>query len=98
MELYIKGSEVVSCSDISRNFSKYRADIKEQNKEKLVIFKNNKPDMVLLSYEKFEEILDLLNRLEDEIIYKTIESRPSKDDDPIYTLDDVKNKLKQRKK
>lgn len=94
----MNSNEIVSCSDISRNFAKYRADIKEQNKEKLVIFKNNKPDMVLLSYEKFEEILNLLNRLEDEIIYKTIEDRPFKEGDPTYTLDDAKNKLKQRKK
>ena len=51
-----------------------------------------------IKYEKFEEILNLLNRLEDEIIYKTIEDRPFKEGDPTYTLDDAKNKLKQRKK
>ena len=58
MDFKITKQDIVSTSEVVRNFSKIRSEVKE--KSKMIIFKNNKPDLVLLDFSEYEKLLELL--------------------------------------
>ena len=60
MGIGITKQEIVSASEVVRNFSKIRAEVKENSR--MIVFKNNKPDLVLLDFSKNEKILELLKK------------------------------------
>lgn len=89
MELLMGKKDIVSSSEISKNFSKYRKQVKENSK--IFVFKNNKPDLVMLDYDQFESIMDKLNKLEDDLIYEKLQNRPFTEGDKTYSLKETKN-------
>ena len=60
MGIGITKQEIVSASEVVRNFSKIRAEVKENSR--MIVFKNNKPDLVLLDFSEYEKILELLKK------------------------------------
>ena len=60
MGIEITKQEIVSTSEVVRNFSKIRAGVKENSR--MIVFKNNKPDLVLLDFSEYEKLLELLKK------------------------------------
>ena len=58
MGIEITKQEIVSTSEVVRNFSKIRTEVKENSR--MIVFKNNKPDLVLLDFSEYEKLLELL--------------------------------------
>ena len=58
MGIGITKQEIVSASELVRNFSKIRTEVKENSR--MIVFKNNKPDLVLLDFSEYEKLLELL--------------------------------------
>ena len=88
MDFKITKQNIVSTSEVVRNFSKVRAKAKEQSK--MIIFKNNKPDLVLFDFDEYEKLLERINIMEDLLISKTIEERDKEDDQVRYSFDHIK--------
>ena len=88
MGIGITKQEIVSTSEVVRNFSKIRAEVKENSR--MIVFKNNKPDLVLLNFSEYEKLLERINIMEDLLISKTIEERDKEDDQVRYSFDDIK--------
>ena len=88
MDFKITKQDIVSTSEVVRNFSKVRSEVKE--KSKMIIFKNNKPDLVLFDFDEYEKLLERINIMEDLLISKTIEERDKEDDQVRYSFDDIK--------
>ena len=88
MDFKITKQDIVSTSEVVRNFSKVRSEVKE--KSKMIIFKNNKPDLVLFDFDEYEKLLEHINIMEDLLISKTIEERDKEDDQVRYSFDDIK--------
>ena len=88
MSLAITKNEIVSSSELVKNFSKLRNKVK--NNSKLIIFKNNKPDLVLIDFNQYEKLLEQIDLMEDILISKTIEERDKEDDKVRYSFDDIK--------
>ena len=86
--MFILKNEIVSSSEVVRNFSSLRRKVKENSK--MVIFKNNKPDLVLFDFDEYEKLLERINIMEDLLISKTIEERDKEDDQARYSFDDIK--------
>ena len=86
--MFILKNEIVSSSEVVRNFSSLRRKVKENSK--MVIFKNNKPDLVLFDFDEYEKLLERINIMEDLLISKTIEERDKEDDQVRYSFDDIK--------
>ena len=60
MGIGITKQEIVSASELVRNFSKIRTEVKENSR--MIVFKNNKPDLVLLDFSEYEKLLELLKK------------------------------------
>ena len=60
MGIGITKQEIVSASEVVRNFSKIRTEVKENSR--MIVFKNNKPDLVLLDFSEYEKLLELLKK------------------------------------
>ena len=60
MGIGITKQEIVSASEVVRNFSKIRTEVKENSR--MIVFKNNKPDLVLLDFSEYEKMLELLKK------------------------------------
>ena len=88
MNFEITKQDIISTSEVVRNFSKVRSEVKE--KSKMIIFKNNKPDLVLFDFDEYEKLLERINIMEDLLISKMIEERDKEDDQVRYSFDDIK--------
>ena len=88
MDFKITKQDIISTSEVVRNFSKVRSEVKE--KSKMIIFKNNKPDLVLFDFDEYEKLLERINIMEDLLISKTIEERDKEDDQVRYSFDAIK--------
>ncbi|RLB94012.1 MAG: hypothetical protein DRH26_02425 [Deltaproteobacteria bacterium] len=67
--------ELMSSSEVVRNFSSILDSIKNKEKVKIAVMRKNKLEAVILSideYERIHEIMDLFDHLQ---IYKTVEQR-----------------------
>ena len=88
MDFKITKQDIASASEVVRNFSKVRDKVKEQSK--MIIFKNNKPDLVLFDFNEYEKLLERINIMEDLLISKTIEERDKEDNGTRHSFDDAK--------
>lgn len=92
MDLKITKQDIVSTSEVVKNFPKLRVKVKERSK--MIIFKNNKPDLVLLNFEEYEKLLQKIDVMEDILIAKNIEERDKEDDGTRYSFKDIKTLAK----
>ncbi len=92
MELTLKRSEIISSSEISKNFAACRDKVKENSRA--IIFKNNQPDIAMLDINTYESLLgakQMLEEILDDInILKMVEERDQNDNGKRYTLEQLK--------
>ncbi|MGL5723223.1 type II toxin-antitoxin system Phd/YefM family antitoxin [Cetobacterium sp.] len=87
MQIIMKKNDIVSSSELVKNFSKFRDEVKK--KSKMIVFKNNKPDMVLVDFDEYEKLLTNLEILEDISIMKSIEERERNDNGVRHSINDL---------
>ena len=77
MHAYTK-EELISSTDIVRNFSAILDSIKEHRRDKVAVMRKNKLEAVILSIDEYERIQGLADLIEHLQIFKTIknEKRP----------------------
>ena len=68
-------NELVSSTDISKQFGHYLSNVSNGIVEKLAILKNNKIEAVMIPASLYESLINLLDEKENEEIIKTIEKR-----------------------
>ncbi len=94
----ILSEEIVSSTDIIKNYTSCREKTKELGKT--FIFKNNSPDMVLMDIEEYERVFEKIYNLIDEIehidIYNMIQERKSRDTGVRHTFEEVMEMAKSR--
>jgi prevent-host-death family protein len=60
--------EIMTATDVVRNFSSVLKSVAKKEKEKIVIVKNNNFDAVMISVDKYEKMVEAMEILEN--IYK----------------------------
>ena len=70
-----KKTELMSSTEIVRNFSSILDSITKHGKDKIAVMRKNKLEAIILSVEEYERIYELQELLEHIQIYKTIEQR-----------------------
>lgn len=83
----IDKEEILSTTDVTKNFALCRKKTKEL--DRTIIFKNNKPDLVMLDIDHYENICKLLELLEDIDIQCILKERLKEDDGTRYSLEDI---------
>ena len=74
MVAYAK-EEILSISDIARNFSSVLGNIIDNTKEKVAISKNNKFEAVIINIEEYEKLKEAYDTLEHIEIYDKVKQR-----------------------
>ncbi len=84
MSISFDKDQIVSSTELVRSFAKYIAE--DLNDHDIFIFKRNMPEAVLISFDRYEQLIEQLEKLEELLehsaIYKIIEQRkdsPEKD-------------------
>jgi PHD/YefM family antitoxin component YafN of YafNO toxin-antitoxin module len=86
-------NELVSSTDISKQFGKYISNISNGVVEKLAILKNNKIEAVMIPTSVYETLINLLDEKENEKIIQTIEDRLKTPKDQYLNGNDVLKEL-----
>jgi PHD/YefM family antitoxin component YafN of YafNO toxin-antitoxin module len=73
--LAYKKTELMSSTEIVRNFSSILDSIKNNEKDKIAVLRKNKLEAIIISVEEYERIYELMEFVEHIQIYKTIEKR-----------------------
>ena len=60
--------EIMTATDVVRNFSSVLKSVAQKEKEKVVIVKNNNFDAVMISVDRYEKLMEAMEVLEK--IYK----------------------------
>ncbi|CAA6808244.1 MAG: Unknown protein [uncultured Sulfurovum sp.] len=68
-------NELVSATEISKQFGEYISKVKNGLLDKIGILKNNKLNAVILSVEEYEQLIMARNKLEDMETYQMINER-----------------------
>lgn len=68
-------NELVSATEISKQFGEYISKVKMGLVEKIGVLKNNKLNAVILSVEEYERMSEAMDLLEDMNIYNEIHTR-----------------------
>jgi len=68
-------NELVSATEISKQFGEYISKVKDGLLDKIGILKNNKLNAVILSVEEYERMVEASNRLEELELYQEINER-----------------------
>ena len=74
MHAYTK-DELISSTEIVRNFGSILDSIKEHRREKVAIMRKNKLEAVILPIDEYERIQALADLIEHLQIYKAVEKR-----------------------
>jgi PHD/YefM family antitoxin component YafN of YafNO toxin-antitoxin module len=85
--LTFEKNEILSTTDVIKNFSDCRKITKE--KSRTIIFKNNKPDLVMLDIQEYENMCNLISLLEDLDIQAVLKERLKDDTGKRYSLDEI---------
>ncbi|MCH9739608.1 MAG: type II toxin-antitoxin system Phd/YefM family antitoxin [Epsilonproteobacteria bacterium] len=68
-------NELVSATEISKQFGEYISKVKDGLLDKIGILKNNKLNAVILSVEEYEQLVLSRNKLEEMEMYQEIHKR-----------------------
>ena len=80
--------EIISASDVARNFSKILKDVTSYTKEKIAISKNNKLEAVIVPIEEYERMQEALEMAEHIEIYNTVKARENAQKEKHISLED----------
>ncbi len=73
--LAYKKTELMSSTEIVRNFSSILDSITKHEKDKIAVMRKNKLEAIILPVEEYERIYELMEFFEHIQIYKAIEQR-----------------------
>ena len=68
-------NELVSATEISKQFGEYIAKVKNGVVDKIGVLKNNKLNAIILSVDEYENMVEAINAMEDMQIYEEIKYR-----------------------
>ncbi|SFV88484.1 hypothetical protein MNB_SUP05-SYMBIONT-7-205 [hydrothermal vent metagenome] len=68
-------NELASATQVAKQFGEYITKVKEGAVDKIGILKNNKLNAVILSVDRYEELSEAMEILEDIQTYETIKDR-----------------------
>jgi len=88
----ILSEEIISSTDISKNYRICRDNAKKNGK--VIIFKNNAPDMVLVDFKEYEIMMNIVNNLEMIEVKKLISDRVD-DAEMVISIADLKKTVKE---
>lgn len=74
MQAYTK-DELLSSTEIVRNFSAILDSIKEHRRDKVAVMRKNKLEAVILPVDEYERIQELADLIEHLQLYKTVNER-----------------------
>ena len=80
--------EIISASDVARNFSKILKDVTSYTKEKIAISKNNKLEAVIVPIEEYERMQEALEMAEHIEIYNIVKARENRPKEKYISLED----------
>lgn len=75
MGLAINTNNIVSATELVKNYASIRSKVKKDNS--IIVFKNNKPDIALVEFELYEKLIELVESIEHNEIYKIVSERES---------------------
>ncbi len=75
--MLIEREEIISATEMVKNFAHCREKAKQYSK--VIIFKNNKPDLALVDIDEFEKMINTIELLENLLVTNMDEDR-AKDD------------------
>ena len=88
-----KKTELMSSTEIVRNFSSILDSITKHGKDKIAVMRKNKLEAIILSVEEYERIYELQELLEHIQIYKTVEQRKNTPLNEYIDLDQLLTEL-----
>ncbi|MBL0686453.1 MAG: type II toxin-antitoxin system Phd/YefM family antitoxin [Sulfurospirillum sp.] len=68
-------NELVSATEISKQFGEYISKVKNGVVDKIGVLKNNKLNAIILSVDEYENMVETINAMEDMQIYEEIKDR-----------------------
>jgi len=91
--MVIPENKIISITEFLRNFKEISKKL--ESDEINYIFKNNKPDKVIMTYEKYKKIIKLIDYLEHKSIYEEIKSFEKNDTEKRYSHEEVLKMLEE---
>jgi len=88
-----KKNELVSATELSKQFGEYISKVKNGLLEKIGILKNNKLNAIILSVDEYERMVMAMNRLEELEMYREINERTKTPKEEYLDGKDVLKKL-----
>jgi len=88
--------EIVTSTKISRNLGSILNKLKKNQLEKIVIMRNNEMEAIILPYDDYEKMKDLIESNEYKEIYKTLKERSKTPENEYKDFDDVIKKIKNK--
>jgi len=85
--------ELVSATEISKQFGEYISKVKNGLLDKIGILKNNKLNAVIVSVEEYERMSMAVMRLEELELYQTVQERLKTPKSEYLNGDDVLKEL-----
>lgn len=83
-QINIPSNKIISSTDLVRNYKEISNKIDSDGMD--FIFKNNKPDKVIMRYEKFLELIDLVEHAD---IFLTVKKFDETDDGKRFSIDEA---------
>ena len=85
-------NELVSATEISKQFGEYISRVKDGIVEKIGVLKNNKLNAVILSVDEYEKMSEAMELIENMQIYEEIKDRLNKPNNRLLNGEDVLKK------
>lgn len=89
MSVGYKKDEIISASKAARSFSRILADLVSHKKQRMVVAKNNRLELVILPIDDYEHISELAGLIEHIEIHELISKRKAKDTGKRVSLDSL---------
>jgi PHD/YefM family antitoxin component YafN of YafNO toxin-antitoxin module len=86
--------EVIPSTKIARNISEILNKLKKNQIEKIVIMRNNEMEAIILSYEDYEIMNEIIEMNEYKEIYKTIKERNKTPDHEYIDFETILKDIK----
>jgi PHD/YefM family antitoxin component YafN of YafNO toxin-antitoxin module len=86
--------EVIPSTKIARNISSILNKLKKNQIEKIVIMRNNEMEAIILSYEDYEVMKEIIEMNEYKDIYKKIKERSKTPDSEYKDFDKILKEIK----
>ena len=84
--------ELVSVTEISKQFGEYLSKVKNGIIDKIGILKNNKLNAIILSVDEYEKMAKAMEILEDMEIYQEVQERLNNPNNKLLDGEDVMKK------